>query len=49
LPSEKVRGLYSSPDIKSDAYWVLVGKPEVKAPLANPRCRWKGIDGIQLV
>ena len=27
----------------------FVGKPEVKAPLANPRCRWEGVDGIELV
>jgi hypothetical protein len=32
--------------VKSNAHWVLVGKPEVKRPLGRPRCRWE--DNIKM-
>jgi hypothetical protein len=31
---------------KSNAYRILVGKPEVKRPLGRPRCRW--VDNIKM-
>jgi hypothetical protein len=31
---------------KSNAYMILVGKPEGKRPLGRPRCRW--VDNIKM-
>jgi hypothetical protein len=31
---------------RRDVYWVLVGRPEGKRPLATPRCRGK--DNIKM-
>jgi hypothetical protein len=31
---------------KSNAYGLLVGKPEGKRPLGRPRCRW--VDNIRI-
>jgi hypothetical protein len=31
---------------KSNAYRILVGKPEGKRPLGRPRCRW--VDNIKI-
>jgi hypothetical protein len=50
LHNEELHNLYSSPNIiriiksrmgeKSNAYRILVGKPEGKRPLGRPRCRF---------
>jgi hypothetical protein len=31
---------------KSNAYRIMVGKPELKRPLGRPRCRW--MDNIKM-
>jgi hypothetical protein len=34
-------GLVARMGEKSNAYRILVGKPEGKRPLGRPRCRWE--------
>jgi hypothetical protein len=48
MKSRKMRwaGHVARTGAKTNAYRILVGKPEGKRPLARPRCRW--VDNIKI-
>jgi hypothetical protein len=37
---DEITGYVAQMGAKSNAYRILVGKPEGKRPLGRPRCRW---------